>query len=113
MKRLILLFAIVLVAVPLFAQEEGGGGGGGGMFGGGDLAGNGPNAPAVDRLVSLKKLLVEVNAPLTPAQDKSINAMIVSEIKKDTADIEKKFPDEVAAARAASGARGGGGGGGG
>ncbi len=114
MKRLILLFVFVLMALPLFAQDEGGGG----IFSGGDLAApGGPNAPAVDRLVSLNKILTEEKVPLTPAQNKAINAMLVQEIKKDAADLEKRFPDEVAAARAPAGdqrgGRGGAGGGGG
>jgi hypothetical protein len=109
MKRLILLFAFVLAAVPLFAQDEGGGG----IFSGGDLAApGGPNAPAIDRLVSLNKILTEEHVALTPAQNKAINAMLVQEIKKYAADLEKKFPDEVAAARAPAGDQRGGRGGG-
>jgi hypothetical protein len=121
MKRFVLLLVLILIAIPVFAQEGGGGDGGfGGLFGMGDAPRGGNNAPPTDRLVQLRKILLDANTPLTKDQEGSISKMLESEIKKYTTDLEKKYPEEVAQARAAAagpggdrGGRGGGGGGGG
>jgi len=108
MKRLVLFLAFALVAAPAFAQETGGGEGDigfGGLFGMGD-APRGTNAPPPDRLVQLRKLLGDAGTPLTKDQESSLSKMLENEIKRYTADLEKRFPDEVAQARAASAARG-------
>ena len=105
MKRLILFFGIILVAAPLFAQEGGGDLGFGGMFGMGD-APRGGNTPVVDRLVSLRKILADTNVPLTKDQEGSLSKMLEADIKKYTTDLEKKYPKEVAEARAATAAAG-------
>src|SRR5258706_6078371 len=107
MKRSIWLFALILMSTPLFAQE-GGDVGFGGLFGMGD-APRGGNAPAPDRLVQLRKILADSNMPLTKDQESSISKMLDTDIKKYTDDLEKKYPQEVAQARAAAGGRGGGG----
>src|SRR5262245_43516256 len=108
MKRFVLLVALILVAVPLFAQEGGGDFGFGGLFGMGD-APRGSNAPPPDRLVQLRKILVDSATPLTKDQESSMSKMLETDIKKYTDELEKKYPQEVAQARAASGGRGGGG----
>src|SRR3954467_11859632 len=110
MKRLVLLLGLALIAAPVFAQDGGGGDGGfGGLFGMGDgPRGGGGNAQAPDRLVQLRKILADANQPLTKDQESSISKMLESEIKKDTADLEKKYPEEVAQARAAAAGPGGG-----
>jgi hypothetical protein len=116
MKRLVLLLALILLAVPVFAQDGGGGDSGfGGLFGMGDAPRSTNNAPPPDRLVQLRKILAEANTPLTKDQENSLSKMLESDIKKDTSELEKKYPEEVAQARAASAAagnRGGRGGGG-
>ena len=115
MKRWILVLVLVLLAAPAFAQDEGGGGGG--LFGLGDApAGGNRNAPPPDRLPSLRKILMDQNAPLTKDQETSLNKMMDDQIKKYVADLEKRFPEDVAKARAAEAPRGDGqpaGGGGG
>src|SRR5262245_31750437 len=114
MKRLILFLAVILMAVPVFAQE-GGEGGFGGMFGMGD-APRPANAPPPDRLIQLRKILLDAKAPLTQDQEKSLSSMLEKDIKQYTSELEKKYPEEVAIARAAGaqegrGGRGGRGGG--
>ncbi len=111
MKRFALLVALIFVAVPLFAQE-GGDIGFGGLFGMGD-APRGSNAPPPDRLVQLRKILADSNSPLTKDQEGSISKMLETDIKKYTDELEKKYPQEVAQARAANDSRGRGGAGGG
>jgi len=115
MKRLVLFLVLILLAVPAFAQDPAGGGGGdagfGGLFGVGDAPAN-RNAPPPDRLGSLRKIMAEANTPLTKDQENSLGKMLEADIKKYTDDLEKRFPDEVAQARAAGGGRGGRGAGG-
>jgi hypothetical protein len=112
MKRLVLLLTLSLLAVPVFAQDGGGGDGGfGGLFGMGD-APRGNNTPPPDRLVQLRKILADANTPLTKDQENSLSKMLESDIKKYTNELEKKYPEEVAQARAAAAAGGRGGGGG-
>lgn len=112
MKRLVFVFAMVLMAAPAFAQDGGGGDGGfGGLFGaGGDLP-SGGNAPAPDRLIQLRKILLDATVPLTKDQEKDLSNMLEKSIKTYVADLEKRFPTEVAAARAAGAAPAGGRGG--
>jgi hypothetical protein len=122
MKRWILVFVLVLLAAPAFAQEEGGfGGGGGGLFGIGDAPAGNRNAPPPDRLPSLRKIMADQGTPLVKDQETSLNKMMDDQIKKYVADLEKRFPEDVAKARAAQappaegeggGGRGGNGGGG-
>lgn len=109
MKRSILFFALILMAVPLFAQDGDGGGGFGGMFGMGDSP-RGANAPPPDRLVQLRKILLDAKYPLAPDQEKTLSNMLERDIKQYTVDLEKKFPEEVALARAAGAQQGRGGG---
>ncbi len=115
MKRLIGLLVLTLMATPLLAQEGGGDGGFGGLFGMGD-APRGTNAPPPDRLVQLRKILLDAKTPLSSDQEKNLSSMLEKDIKQYTTELEKKYPEEVAQARAASaqgGGRGGRGGGGG
>src|SRR4051794_13566383 len=99
MKRLVLLLILVLLAVPVFAQDGGGGDGGfGGLFGMGDGPRGGNNAPPPDRLVQMRKILADANQPLTKDQESSISKMLESEIKKNMTDLEKRYPEEVAQA---------------
>src|SRR5439155_14389028 len=70
-----------------------------------------PNAPPPDRLIQLRKILADANAPLTKDQENSISKMLDNDIKRYTDELEKKYPQEVAQARAASADRGRGAGG--
>ena len=106
MKRSILLLALVLIAVPAFAQDEGGGFGG--FLGGIGDSPRGGNSPAVDRLVQLRKILLDAKTPLTADQDKSLNTLITNDVKKYITDLEKRFPTEVASARTTGQPQGGG-----
>src|SRR5262245_23126358 len=109
MKRTIWLFALILLATPVFAQE-GGDFGFGGLFGMGD-APRGSNAATPDRLIQLRKILLDANVPLTKDQETLLNKTLDTDIKRYTTELEKKYPQEVAQARAASdsgrGGRGG------
>ena len=101
MKRSLVLLMFLLVAVPVFAQEGGGGDFGfGGLLAGGD-APRGANTPAPDRLVQLRKILADANTPLTKDQENSLSKMLEADIKRYITDLEKRFPQEVAQARAA------------
>src|SRR5262245_748246 len=112
MKRFILFLGVFLIASPIFAQEGEGGGGFGGLFGMGD-APRATNAPPPDRLVQLRKILLDAKSPLTQDQEKSLSSMLEKDIKQYTSDLEKKYPEEVAIARAGGGQGGRGGGRGG
>ena len=112
MKRFILFLGVFLIAAPVFAQEGEGGGGFGGMFGMGDPP-RAANAPPPDRLVQLRKILLDAKSPLTQDQEKSLSSMLEKDIKQYTSDLEKKYPEEVAQARAAGAQEGRGGRGGG
>ena len=112
MKRLVLFLGVFLIDSPIFAQEGEGGGGFGGLFGMGD-APRAANAPPPDRLIQLRKILLDAKSPLTQDQEKSLSSMLEKDIKQYTTDLEKKYPEEVAQARAAGAQEGRGGRGGG
>ena len=110
MKRLSWLFAIALMATPVFAQDDGGGGDGGffdgdggGLFGGGgnDGGGNRGQAAAPDRLATLKDMLAKANAPLTRDQERDLNTLLDREIKAMSDAFTAKFGQEPGAAVAA------------
>ena len=115
MKRFFCIFAIALLASPVFAQDDGGGDGGlfggdgGGLFGGGNAGGgNRGNAQAPDRLVTLKDMLAKANAPLNKDQEKALNTLLDKEIKAMSEAFQAKFGQEPAAVVGSQrGARGG------
>ena len=91
MKRFLKFFAIpaLLWAAPLFAQDDGGFeplfsddlfNAEAGNNGNRGTQRGGPQQPAVDRLVGLRNLLAKGNVPLTPDQDKSLNALLDAEL---------------------------------
>ena len=126
MKRVFGVIVTLLLATPVFAQDDLGGflggggdagflidvptGGGGGARGGGGRGGAAgargaaPQQPAVDRLVSLKDILSKAGAPVTPDQEKALNALLDKEIPAMQAGFRAKFATEVAAMEAAAAA---------
>src|SRR5262245_15281873 len=93
MKRIFMMCLFLSLAAPLFAQEIdlGLGGDASSLLNIAAPRGNAPargaapnrgaaNAPPVDRLVRLRQLLVQQNAPLTPEQDTALSALMNAEI---------------------------------
>jgi len=94
MNRLFLIVTILLIASPVFAQDvELGAVGIGDLLdiaaprgaaparGGAPAArGAAPNVPPVDRLVRLRELLVQSNAPLDKEQETGLNGLINGEV---------------------------------
>src|SRR5215470_17675097 len=94
MKRPVLILILILFASPIFAQEIdlGLGGDASSLLNIAAPRGNAPargaapnrgatNAPPVDRLVRLRQLLAQQNAPLTPEQDTALSALMNAEIQ--------------------------------
>ncbi len=113
MKRLLLTLTIIAIASPVFAQEVDLIG----PAGIGDLLdipaprgatpargaapaarGAAPNAPPVDRLVRLRELLVQSNAPLTKEQETGLTGLINSEIPAMRQALQRKAM-QIAAAK--------------
>src|SRR5687768_4724867 len=108
MKRLSWLFVMALLVTPVFGQYDSGGGDGGlgdggSLFGGGDGGGGsrgGGQAATVDRLVTLRDMLVKANAPLTKDQEKALNTLLDKEIKTMSEALRAQFPEEANASAA-------------
>jgi hypothetical protein len=102
MNRLAGFLSLFLLVTPIFAQDDAGNSGGlsdGGLFGVGaaNAAGNrGGQQGTVDRLASLRALLLNANAPLQKGQEKGLNAMLDKEIKAMSDALRAKFPQETA-----------------
>jgi hypothetical protein len=94
MRRLLFAISLILIATPLFAQDVDliGAGGIGDLL---DIAaprgaapargaapprGAAPNAPPVDRLVRLRQIMVEANAPLNKEQETGLTSLINAEV---------------------------------
>ena len=113
MKRFIWLIFIILIAVPVFAQDEGESGG----PDGGAFADEGPVAeiqsrPKVDLLADLRSWLVKASAPpMEKAQEKSLKSLYDRQIKEMGESFKKKFgvslDSAIAAQSSARGRRGG------
>lgn len=111
MKRTIWLILIILLAVPVFAQDEGDGGGGfSGGFGGGGLSAGGfgggseegdasiegpalgTRAPKVDPLSDIKTWLAKAGAPaMDKNQLKPLNKLYEREVKLMEKSFESQF----------------------
>ena len=111
MKRFIWLIFIILIAVPVFAQDEGESGGPEGGF-----ADEGPVAeiqsrPKVDPLADLRSWLVKASAPpMEKAQEKTLKSLYDRQIKAMGESFKKQFGvslDSAIAAQSARGRRGG------
>jgi len=112
MKRFIWLIFIILIAVPVFAQDEGDSGG----PEGGAFADEGPVAeiqsrPKVDPLADLRSWLVKASAPpMEKAQEKTLKSLYDRQIKAMGESFKKQFGvslDSAIAAQSARGRRGG------
>src|SRR5262249_20640509 len=106
MKQLIWMFAILLVATPVFAQDEGGGGLPSSLFGGGDFANNRGEQPKP--LDAVKKFFAQANVTISGDQEKAIKPVVEAAFKQVQDTDEKYNPP----AGAAGGDRGRGQGGG-
>lgn len=113
MKRFIWLIFIILIAVPVFAQDEGESGG----PEGGAFPDEGPVAeiqsrPKVDLLADLRSWLVKASAPpMEKAQEKSLKSLYDRQIKEMGESFKKQFgvslDSAIAAQSSARGRRGG------
>jgi len=108
MKRFIWLLFIILIAVPVFAQDEGESGG----PEGGALSDEGPVAeiqsrPKVDPLADLRSWLVKASAPpMAKAQEKSLKSLYDRQIKEMGESFKKQFGVSLDSAIAAQSSRG-------
>jgi hypothetical protein len=112
MKRWIWVFAALMVAMPVFAQDEGGGGGlPSSLFGGSDLGGRGEQVKPMD---AVKKFLASANVTVTGDQEKTLKPMIEAAFKQVQDTVERLSPPPAAAGdggdRGQGGERRGGGG---
>src|SRR4051794_19102012 len=96
MKRWIWVFAALMVAMPVFAQDEGGGGGlPSSLFGGGDLGGRGEQAKPMD---AVKKFLANANVTINGDQEKTLKPMIEAAFKQVQDTVERLSPPPAATA---------------
>jgi len=113
MKRLLLIIAIACFATPALAQDIDLGLGGdvssllnipaprgntparGAAPARGGAPGRGvaPNAPPVDRLVRIRELLAQANAPLSKEQETGLNALLTTEIPAMRQALQKRVFD--------------------
>jgi hypothetical protein len=117
MKQLIWIFAILLVATPVFAQDEGGGGLPSSLFGGGDFANNRGEQPKP--MDAVKKFFAQANVTISGDQEKAIKPVVEAAFKQVQDTVEKYNTPPTGAAGGERGVRGqaggerrGGGGGG-
>src|SRR5437016_14625410 len=94
MNRFLLTIAIAWFAAPAFAQDIDLGLGGDASSllnipaprgntparGAAPARATAPNAPPVDRLVRIRELLAQANAPLSMEQENGLNALLTTEI---------------------------------
>ncbi len=116
MRRWIWVFALLLLAMPVFAQEEGGGGGGlpSSLFGGGDFANRGEQPKPMD---AVKKFFTQAKVTISGDQEKAIKPIVEAAFKQVQDTVEKYNSQPGAAGgdrgfRGQGGERRGGGGGG-
>src|SRR5206468_4235070 len=108
MKQLIWVFAILLVATPVFAQDEGGGGLPSSLFGGGDFANNRGEQPKP--MDAVKKFFAQASITISGDQEKAIKPVVEAAFKQ-VQDTVERFNAQAAGAQ--GGDRGGRGQGGG
>src|SRR5678809_658661 len=111
MKQLIWMFAILLIAIPVFAQDEGGGGLPSSLFGGGDFTNNrGEQPKPID---AVKKFFAQANVTISGDQEKAIKPVVEAAFKQVQDTVEKYNTPAAGAAGGDRGFRGQGGGQGG
>jgi hypothetical protein len=113
MKRFIWFIFIILIAVPVFAQDEGEGGGpDGGAFGDEGPVAEIQSRPKVDLLADLRNWLAKSSAPpLEKAQEKSLKSLYDRQMKEMRESFKKQYgvplDSAIAAQSSARGRRGG------
>ena len=115
MKRWIWVFAALLLAMPVFAQDEGGGGAlPSSLFGGGDFGGN--RSEQANPMNAIKAFFAKANVTIAGDQEKAIKPIVETAFKQVQDTVERLSPPAPAGERGARGQggerRGGGGGGG-
>jgi hypothetical protein len=116
MKRFIWFVFIVLLAVPVFAQDEGEGGGGGGPDGSA-FNDEGPapeiqNRTKIDPMADLKSWLAKASAPaMSKSQEKSVKSLYDRLVKEMRDSFKKQYgvslDSAIAAQSSPRGRRGG------
>ena len=93
MKRFIWFIFIILIAVPVFAQDEGEGGGPeGGAFGDEGPVAEIQSRPKIDVLADLRSWLAKASAPpMEKAQEKSLKSLYDRQIKEMGESFKKQF----------------------
>ena len=105
MKRLIWVFAALLVAMPVFAQDDGGGGLPSSLFGGGDFGGaRGEQPKPMD---AVKKFFATANVTFTSDKEKALKPMIEAAFKQVQDTVERLTPQPAAGDRGGRGGQGG------
>jgi len=113
MKRFIWFIFIILIAVPVFAQDEGEGGGpDGGAFGDEGPVAEIQNRPKVDLLADLRNWLAKASAsPMDKAQEKSLKSLYDRHLKEMRESFKKQYgvslDSAIAAQSSGRGRRGG------
>jgi hypothetical protein len=113
MKRFIWFIFIILIAVPVFAQDEGEGGApDGGAFGDEGPVAEIQNRPKVDLLADLRNWLAKASAaPMEKAQEKSLKSLYDRHIKEMRESFKKQYgvslDSAIAAQSSGRGRRGG------
>ena len=113
MKRFIWFIFIILIAVPVFAQDEGEGGGpDGGAFGDEGPVAEIQNRPKVDLLADLRNWLAKASAaPMEKAQEKSLKSLYDRHLKEMRESFKKQYgvslDSAIAAQSSGRGRRGG------
>ena len=92
MKRFIWFIFIILIAVPVFAQDEGEGGGPEGAFGDEGPVAEIQSRPKIDVLADLRSWLAKASAPpMEKAQEKSLKSLYDRQIKEMGESFKKQF----------------------
>jgi hypothetical protein len=115
MKRFIWFIFIILIAVPVFAQDDGEGGGGGpdgGAFADEAPAAEIPSRPKIDPMADLKSWLAKASAPaMSKSQEKSVRNLYDRLVKEMRDSFKKQYgvslDSAIAAQSSPRGRRGG------
>ncbi len=86
MKLCICIFAVLLMATPVFAQEEGGGGLPSSLFGATDFGARGPQANPMD---AVKKFFAQSKVTFSGDQEKAIKPIVENAFKEVQQTVER------------------------